>query len=260
MFNKFTIFDSEKMENKMKKILRVDLYDWSEPSQNTPDVFVWFTFSKGDKEVKIHSTEENGFYLESIPEQGITGRLGKRYYLKDGLVFLQELKYAFTGSRLRASEVYEVTDRLKSKEPEEPEEPEEDYPDYGEDEFLDSAVNILKNKLCFTCIHLFSDNHSCDAFPKGIPTVFITGNKEHTKPSKKYNQKNSIVWEEDKDQIWIKRQWAEEAKFETKVIECGTDGDKAMEVYNKLVKQGWEADFRSYDVGGMNYAVTASQA
>jgi len=249
----------------MKKILRVDLLSWDRPEQNEPDIDVWFTYKEGDAAVEIHSTEENKYYLRTIPLQGITGRLGKQYYLTDGMEFLEQLKFAFHGSRLGASEIYEVIDGKRSEAKTEPElekpepEPEEIYHDYGEDEFLDGAVNILKNRLCYTCIHIHEDNHTCDAFPKGIPNVFLTGREEHLKPSKKYNQKNDIVWEYDKDQVWIKRQWAEEAKFETKVIECGTDGDKAMEVYNKLVKQGWEADFRHWDEWPETYTIYASR-
>lgn len=134
------------------------------------------------------------------------------------------------------------------------------YEDFGEDEFLDGAVNILKHyKLCFRCIHIHEDNHTCAAFPKGIPDVFITGDKEHTKPSKKYNQQNNIVWTYDKDQVWIKRQWAEEAKMETKVIECGTNQDKAVRTLKRLEKQGWEANIKSWDEFPQEYTVYANR-
>ena len=92
----------------MSKMFRVDVYDWSEPDQDKPDVFTWFTFSPGDKEVKLHHTQQSHYYLNLLPKIGIVGKLGKMYYLKDGMKFMEELKFAFSGSQSRASDVYEI--------------------------------------------------------------------------------------------------------------------------------------------------------
>ncbi|MBT3191202.1 MAG: hypothetical protein HN341_01475 [Verrucomicrobia bacterium] len=35
---------------------------------------------------------------------------------------------------------------------------------------------------CFTCKHLRGDERSCDAFPDGIPSVFLYLDKVHNRP------------------------------------------------------------------------------
>jgi hypothetical protein len=45
--------------------------------------------------------------VRDILEHGITGRMDKIFTVEDGLDFLKEMKYTFTGSYIRASEVYE---------------------------------------------------------------------------------------------------------------------------------------------------------
>ena len=138
------------------------------------------------------------------------------------------------------------------------------YDEFGEDEFLDGAAKSLGNyKNCFRCIHLHKDNQHCDAFPLGsgggIPIVYITGEKEHTKPSKKYNQKNNIVWEYDKEQVWIKRQWKIDNNTETKVVKCGTDQDKAIRIMKKLEKEGWNVRSDTYDTWPQEWTLYADR-
>lgn len=249
----------------MKKILRVDLLSWDRPEQSDPNIDVWFTYKEGDAAVEIHSVEANEHYLKSIPVQGITGRLGKQYYLTDGMKFMEELKYAFTGSRIRASEIIEIIDGKRPEEPEPEEEAEEleetEYDEFGEDEFLDGAVNILKNKRkCLNCKHLHKNEYTCKAFPNGIPEVFLTCQQEHLKPSKKYHQKNKIVWQEDLNQTWLARQRKRDKEIEIKVINFKTDQDKAIRIMEKLKKEGWEADIRSYyDYWPQQFTVFASR-
>jgi len=133
------------------------------------------------------------------------------------------------------------------------------YEDFGEEEFLSGVVKILKHeKLCYRCKYLHLDNQTCDAFPDGIPIVYLTGEKEHTKPSKKYNQKNDIVWESDNG-VWVKRQQKIDQNTETKVIECGTIQKKAIRIYEKLKKEGWIADIRSGDEFPQKFTVYASR-
>ena len=44
---------------------------------------------------------------QEIIKNGIHGRMGKKYTKEDGLAFLEEMRFAFSCSRFRASEVYD---------------------------------------------------------------------------------------------------------------------------------------------------------
>ena len=46
-------------------------------------------------------------FVEDAVQYGIVGKLGKRYFPKDGLAFLENLKYEYHGSRMYASDVKE---------------------------------------------------------------------------------------------------------------------------------------------------------
>lgn len=46
--------------------------------------------------------------------------------------------------------------------------------------------------ICIDCIHI-KDNLVCDAFPKGIPNIIISGENDHSEPLPK--QDNDIVFE-----------------------------------------------------------------
>ena len=48
----------------------------------------------------------NDGFIESL-ESGILGQYGKRYKPSDGIEFLENLKYEFTGSYLRATDIIE---------------------------------------------------------------------------------------------------------------------------------------------------------
>lgn len=65
-----------------------------------------------------------------------------------------------------------------------------------EEDFIDDMKQIWANegKTCLYCKHLKDIyGSSCVAFPKVIPSPFLTGVEVHTKP--KYGQKNKIVFE-----------------------------------------------------------------
>ena len=55
-----------------------------------------------DREVKFKGLEDH--FIKSL-KHGILGRYGKRYNPSDGIEFLENLKYEFTGSYLRATDV-----------------------------------------------------------------------------------------------------------------------------------------------------------
>lgn len=65
-----------------------------------------------------------------------------------------------------------------------------------EEDFTDDMKQIDKNvgKTCIYCRHLKDLYGSkCKAFPKQIPSPFLTGMEQHTKPTPR--QKNKIVFE-----------------------------------------------------------------
>ena len=46
--------------------------------------------------------------------------------------------------------------------------------------------------ICNKCKHIYDDGQRCKAFPKGIPSVVLTGEHKHTKP---YRGDNGIRFE-----------------------------------------------------------------
>lgn len=92
-------------------MLRVDVYSWSEANQEHPDVFLWFTYKKGDKAVEVHVDFPQGkkpYWIPNLKKYEIYGRKGKKFVLTDKEAFLEELRFEFSSSRMRASEPYEV--------------------------------------------------------------------------------------------------------------------------------------------------------
>jgi hypothetical protein len=53
---------------------------------------------------------------------------------------------------------------------------------HGEEDREERIMMIDVEKNCFECIHLHADQQTCDAYPDGIPTVFMYGDKVHTVP------------------------------------------------------------------------------
>ena len=53
-------------------MLRVDVYSTSEVNQTYPDVFLWFTFKKGDKAVEVHTDFPNGepYWIKDLKKHG----------------------------------------------------------------------------------------------------------------------------------------------------------------------------------------------
>ena len=130
-----------------------------------------------------------------------------------------------------------------------------EYEDFGEDEFLDGVIKIHTNKKsCLNCKHLHENGFSCAAFPV-IPIVYSTGEKEHLKSSKRYNQKNDVVWQYDKQRKWLARQRKRDKETEFKVIECGEDGDKANRLYRNLAAEGWDVRCSSWDSWPQTYTL-----
>ena len=63
----------------------------------------------------------------------------------------------------------------------------------GEDIELDLYVKgNHSTKTCYECIH-FKDNYKCEAYPKGIPTKYLTTEEEHTRVQIKQDKR--IVFE-----------------------------------------------------------------
>ena len=60
------------------------------------------------KEVRYEGLEDH--FIEDL-RNGILGHKGKQYKPSDGIVFLENLKYEFTGSYLRATDVIEEPDK-----------------------------------------------------------------------------------------------------------------------------------------------------
>jgi hypothetical protein len=108
---------------------------------------------------------------------------------------------------------------------------------FEDDELMDAMPDIMANeKTCYTCKHLHAGNKTCDAFPKGIPLKYLTGERTHTSSKR---QENDIVWEYDEDQKFLNRETRRNEKRETKVVECGTDQKKADRVERDLTKKGY---------------------
>ena len=84
--------------------------------------------------------------------------------------------------------------------------------DFDEEDF-ENVKRIFKNegKTCIYCKHLKDIyGSSCKAFPRVIPSPFLTGMERHTKP--KYGQKNKIVFEPKKAK--------KESKYPTECPKC----------------------------------------
>jgi hypothetical protein len=65
-----------------------------------------FTLGYDGEGVKIIGDKVTEMAQE-ILKNGIRGRMGKKFTKEDGLAFLEEMKFAYSGSRFRASEVYD---------------------------------------------------------------------------------------------------------------------------------------------------------
>ncbi len=92
-------------------MLRVDVYSFSEEfEQKHPDVYLWFTYTEGDKAVEVHTDFPEGepYWIKDLKEHGIHGRKGKNFKLTDKEKFLEELRFEFSSTRMRASKPYEV--------------------------------------------------------------------------------------------------------------------------------------------------------
>lgn len=50
------------------------------------------------------------------------------------------------------------------------------------DERNERIYDMDADENCFTCRHLRDDERSCDAFPDGIPPVFLYLDKAHNRP------------------------------------------------------------------------------
>jgi len=46
-------------------------------------------------------------FVNEMIQEGIVGEYGKRYFPKDGMKFLEQLKFQFNGSRMVASDIIE---------------------------------------------------------------------------------------------------------------------------------------------------------
>lgn len=53
---------------------------------------------------------------------------------------------------------------------------------HGEEERLDHIQLMELECSCFDCRHLHEDQRTCDAFPDGIPSVFLYLDEVHKKP------------------------------------------------------------------------------
>ena len=82
---------------------KVDFY-WTE---NDGSQTVVFTLGMDeDGEIKVVGDKHNST-ADEILKNGIRGRMSKTFVKEDGLDFLKEMKYVFSGSRFRASDVYD---------------------------------------------------------------------------------------------------------------------------------------------------------
>ncbi len=88
--------------------------------------------------------------------------------------------------------------------------------------------------------------------------TFVPGDKK-VKIHKKYNQKNNVVWQEDLDQKWLARQRKIDRETEIKIVKCKTDQDKAIRIMEKLKKEGWNVDVRSWDEWPQEFTIHASR-
>lgn len=53
---------------------------------------------------------------------------------------------------------------------------------HGEDDRSDRILLMALEQNCFVCKHFHDDEHTCDAFPEGIPTVFLYLDEVHNQP------------------------------------------------------------------------------
>lgn len=117
----------------------------------------------------------------------------------------------------------------------------------------DFSGEFTKNeKFCENCKHLHSNGYTCDAFPEGIPTKYLTGAKEHT--SSRWEDID-IVWELDEKQKFDTRLQKMLEKSEHVVIRCGEDGDKAEREEEKLEKLGFSTWIHTRDTMPITYTV-----
>jgi len=90
-------------------MLKVNLLVWEEPDQIDPIIPIWFTYEDGDEAVEVHyEGQEEPRIVTHIKAHGIVGRMSKEFTLKDGKEFMEELRFEFFSSRLRATEPFEV--------------------------------------------------------------------------------------------------------------------------------------------------------
>lgn len=226
-------------------MLRVDIYSWNNPRQKEPEINIWFTYEKGDDKVVVHSLEENLVLVDNIKKHGIVGRKMKRFLLTDKEKFLEELRFEFSGSYLRASEPYEFLETSEDKK----------MAKLDAIETIDDfSGEFLENeKFCEDCKHFHDDWCTCEAFPEGIPTKYLTGAKEHTSPLK--IQGNKIVWELDPKQKFERKLQKILENSEHKVIECGEDYEKAKREEQKLIKLEYDTSICTYDSWPITYTV-----
>jgi len=125
------------------------------------------------------------------------------------------------------------------------------YTDAGD--FPDVFDNLSNVKTCRVCKHLNSNRFSCKAFPDTIPTVYLTGDKEHL--TKDERQENDIVWEPD---VYGKNQKELDRQFDQMVstsVECGEAYKEVIRTARRLEKLGYEIDIVRDDQEPPNYTV-----
>lgn len=96
--------------------------------------------------------------------EGIIGKNGKEFKPEDGLEFLKNLKYEYSGSYFRATE---VTER--------------------------NSEETMNFPQCIVCTHLIdSDEKTCEAYPEKIPDELFFGSVSH---EKSFKDDNGILFE-----------------------------------------------------------------
>jgi hypothetical protein len=81
-----------------KKIVTI----YTVQDDNSMKVFCRAELADGAKSVSF-AGEGIDRFREEMASQGIRGKMGKPYFPSDGEKFLENLKYEFSGSRMRAS-------------------------------------------------------------------------------------------------------------------------------------------------------------